>query len=108
MDQELLARNAKSPIPVTGFLAADSGTVSFDGRDLTAVPATGRARAGMVLTFAAPREVTHLTVRENLMAAVPGQAGAGLPAVFFRPGACASKQRVFAARARAPAPVSRR
>lgn len=83
----------------TGFLAADSGTVSFDGRDLTAVAATGRARAGMVRTFQVPREFTHLTVRENLMAAAPGQAGEGLLAVFFRPGAIAAEERAIAARA---------
>lgn len=71
---------------ITGFLTADSGSIRLDGRDLTPLDAVGRARAGMVRTFQVPREFTHLTVRDNLMAAAPAQAGERLVDVFFRPG----------------------
>jgi branched-chain amino acid transport system ATP-binding protein len=40
----------------------------------------------MVRTFQVPREFTHLTVRENLMAAAPGQSGERLVHALFRPG----------------------
>jgi branched-chain amino acid transport system ATP-binding protein len=40
----------------------------------------------MVRTFQVPREFAHLTVRENLMAAAPGQSGENLVDLFFRPG----------------------
>ena len=71
---------------VTGFLAADAGEVAFEGRSLGRASPMERARAGMVRTFQVPREFSHLTVRENLMAASPGQAGEGLLSAFFRPG----------------------
>lgn len=71
---------------VTGFLAADAGEVAFEGRSLGRASPMERARAGMVRTFQVPREFSHLTVRENLMSASPGQAGEGLLSAFFRPG----------------------
>lgn len=71
---------------VTGFLAADAGDVAFEGRTLGRASPMERARAGMVRTFQVPREFSHLTVRENLMAASPGQAGEKLLSTFFRPG----------------------
>lgn len=82
---------------VTGFLPADHGTVSLGGRDISRLDAIERARAGMVRTFQVPREFTHLTVRENLMAAAPGQHGERLLEVFFRPGAVAEQERQTAA-----------
>ncbi len=71
---------------LTGFQAADGGAVRFAGRDMTRAGAVQRAQAGMVRTFQVPREFTHLSVRENLMAAAPGQAGERLADVFLRPG----------------------
>jgi branched-chain amino acid transport system ATP-binding protein len=40
----------------------------------------------MVRTFQVPREFRHLTVRENLMVAAPGQTGENLLNLFTRPG----------------------
>ncbi len=71
---------------VTGFLAPDSGTVALDGRALDRAGPAERARRGLVRTFQVPREFSHLTVRDNLMAAAPGQAGESLSALFLRPG----------------------
>ncbi len=70
---------------LSGFIAADAGNVSLDGRALDRMGAAARARAGMVRTFQVPREFHHLTVRENLMAAAPGQSGEGLFGLFLRP-----------------------
>jgi branched-chain amino acid transport system ATP-binding protein len=71
---------------VSGFIAADEGSVALDGRALDRLGAAARARAGMARTFQVPREFRHLTVRENLMAAAPGQSGEGLLGLFLRPG----------------------
>jgi branched-chain amino acid transport system ATP-binding protein len=71
---------------ISGFMAADAGSVSLDGRPLDRLGAAARARAGMVRTFQVPREFHHLTVRENLMAAAPGQSGENLLGLFLRPG----------------------
>jgi branched-chain amino acid transport system ATP-binding protein len=59
--------------------------VTLDGRSIVGLSEAGRARSGMVRTFQVPREFAHLTVRENLMAAAPGQSGERLFDLFFRP-----------------------
>jgi branched-chain amino acid transport system ATP-binding protein len=71
---------------VSGFQSSDVGTVMLDGRDISALAPDKRARAGMVRTFQVPREFRHLTVRENLMVAAPGQTGEKLINLFARPG----------------------
>ena len=71
---------------ISGFQPSDAGTVMLDGRDITALAPDKRARAGMVRTFQVPREFRHLTVRENLMVAAPGQTGENLVSLFARPG----------------------
>jgi branched-chain amino acid transport system ATP-binding protein len=71
---------------LSGFLTADSGSVLLDDRAIDNLGAPARARSGMVRTFQVPRDFRHLTVRENLMAAAPGQTGESLVGLFFRPG----------------------
>ena len=71
---------------ISGFLPADLGEIVLDGRDITGLASYTRARAGMVRTFQVPREFRHLTVRENLMVAAPGQTGENLVSLFTRPG----------------------
>ncbi|SHM33665.1 ABC transporter ATP-binding protein [Roseibium suaedae] len=77
---------------VTGFLDGNSGSVTFQGKELGAASATVRAQAGLVRTFQVPREFSHMTVRENLMAAVPDQLGENLLNTFFRPGQVARQE----------------
>ncbi|MCA3645853.1 MAG: ABC transporter ATP-binding protein [Methylobacterium sp.] len=71
---------------VTGFLQNGEGTVLLGDADISREAPFDRARHGMVRTFQVPREFAHLTVRENLMAAAPGQSGENLIDLFFRPG----------------------
>ena len=71
---------------VSGFMPPDEGAIGFDGRSLNGLNPAGRARTGLVRTFQVPREFAHLTVRENMMAAAPGQTGESLVGLFFRPG----------------------
>jgi branched-chain amino acid transport system ATP-binding protein len=69
---------------ISGFSAPDSGEVRLDGRSLNGLAPAARAQAGMVRSFQVPREFRHLTVRENLLAAAPGQTGESLFGLFFR------------------------
>ena len=71
---------------ISGFQPADAGQVALDGRDISKLAPYTRARAGMVRTFQVPREFRHMTVRENLMVAAPGQSGESLISLFTRPG----------------------
>ncbi|WP_198371540.1 ABC transporter ATP-binding protein [Roseomonas rosulenta] len=84
---------------VSGFIAADTGSVVLDGRPLDRLGAAARARAGMVRTFQVPREFHHLTVRENLMAAAPDQTGEGLFGLFLRPGRVRAEEAAIGAEA---------
>jgi branched-chain amino acid transport system ATP-binding protein len=71
---------------ISGFIAPDAGSVALDGRALDRLGPAARARRGLVRTFQVPREFAHLTVRDNLMAAAPGQSGEHLLGLFLRPG----------------------
>ena len=71
---------------LSGFMPADAGEILLDGHSLSRLSPHARARAGMVRTFQVPREFRHLTVRENLMVAAPGQTGEHLASLFLRPG----------------------
>ncbi len=84
---------------VSGFIPADAGSVSLDGLALDRHGPAARARAGMIRTFQVPREFHHLTVRENLMAAAPGQSGEGLLGLFLRPGRVRAEEAAIRAEA---------
>jgi ABC-type branched-subunit amino acid transport system ATPase component/ABC-type branched-subunit amino acid transport system permease subunit len=60
---------------VSGFVRPDAGRITFDGRDVAALPAHRRAQLGIVRTFQLPREFRALTTIENLLVAAPGQRG---------------------------------
>lgn len=62
---------------VTGNLMPDSGTISFDGRDVTKAPAMRRCLGGIGRSFQIPQPFEKLTVFENLVvAATHGRAAA--------------------------------
>lgn len=63
---------------LAGTLPASAGTITFDGEDITRLPAFQRARRGLVRTFQLPSEFAQLTVLENLLAAAPGNRGDSL------------------------------
>jgi branched-chain amino acid transport system permease protein len=63
---------------LAGTLPATSGTVVFDGEDVTKSPAFSRARRGLVRTFQLPSEFARLTVLENLLVAAPDNRGDSL------------------------------
>jgi ABC-type branched-subunit amino acid transport system ATPase component len=51
---------------ITGFHEADGGTVELDGEDVTDLPPEARATRGMIRTFQISRELTGMTVRQNV------------------------------------------
>ncbi|TMD64186.1 MAG: ABC transporter ATP-binding protein [Chloroflexi bacterium] len=63
---------------LAGTLPASSGTIVFQGEDITRLPAYQRARRGLVRTFQLPSEFAQLTVLENLMVAAPDNRGESL------------------------------
>ncbi len=63
---------------LAGTLPATSGTIVFDGEDITRMPAYMRARRRLVRTFQLPSEFAQLTVLENLLVAAPTNRGDSL------------------------------
>lgn len=55
---------------VTGMIKPDSGTVTYQGKDITAKPADKIARAGIGRSFQLCRIFPRLTVLENVIVAV--------------------------------------
>jgi ABC-type branched-subunit amino acid transport system ATPase component len=60
---------------ITGIHAADEGRVVFDGTDITAHRPHEVANRGLVRTFQIARELSEMTVLENVMLAPREQAG---------------------------------
>ena len=54
---------------IAGTIAADGGTIRFDGREMSGLAAHLRARLGIVRAFQIPQPFPHLTVYENVLAA---------------------------------------
>jgi branched-chain amino acid transport system ATP-binding protein len=52
---------------ITGFFPADSGTITYNGEDVTGLSAHRRARKGLARSFQIPRPFTGMTVLENLL-----------------------------------------
>jgi branched-chain amino acid transport system ATP-binding protein len=63
---------------LAGTLPASSGTIVFEGKDITRLPAYERARRGLVRTFQLPSEFAQLTVLENLLVAAQNHRGDSL------------------------------
>jgi branched-chain amino acid transport system ATP-binding protein len=60
---------------VSGFFPPTSGTILFDGEDITRLPEHRRVRMGMARTFQITEIFPELTVRENLRVATEVSAG---------------------------------
>jgi branched-chain amino acid transport system ATP-binding protein len=60
---------------ITGMLAPDAGTITFDGDDITGHEPYEIANRGLVRTFQIARELGEMTVLENMMLAPKGQRG---------------------------------
>jgi ABC-type branched-subunit amino acid transport system ATPase component len=63
---------------LAGTIPVTSGTILYQGRDVTRMPAFRRARLGLVRTFQTASEFKRLTVMENLLSAVGEHRGDSL------------------------------
>jgi branched-chain amino acid transport system ATP-binding protein len=80
---------------ITGFSPPDSGTIHFDGVDVTSMPAHKLAARGLVRTFQIARELANLTVLENLLlAAASPESESITSALFRRPAVCTTERRI--------------
>lgn len=52
---------------ISGTIESDAGTVTFDGRDVTEAPPPALARSGLVRTFQQTRELSTMTVADNML-----------------------------------------
>jgi ABC-type branched-subunit amino acid transport system ATPase component len=86
---------------ITGFASPDSGTVIFDGVDVTAMPPDRLAARGLVRTFQIARELSNLTVLENLLLAAAGTQSETITSALFHRAALWAAERTNAGRARA-------
>jgi branched-chain amino acid transport system permease protein len=86
---------------IAGSLRPSSGSVRFEGDELTRVPSWLVPRRGVVRTFQLPSEFARLTVLENLVVAAPGQTGESLRGAIFARRRWRSREADIVARARA-------
>ena len=69
---------------LTGLYKPTSGTVTFDGKDITAKPPHKIAQAGVARTFQNIRLFGLMTAEENVMVAMHSKMNAGVFATIFR------------------------
>ncbi len=74
---------------ISGVLAPDSGSILFEGRDVTSLPLHRRARLGLARSFQITSVIPAFTALENTALAV--QAGVGSSFRFFRAAASESR-----------------
>jgi branched-chain amino acid transport system ATP-binding protein len=84
---------------IAGALAPSSGSVRFEGQDVTGLSADALFHRGLVRTFQIPHEFHRLSARENLMMVAPGQAGESLFANWLRWSGVRAQEREVARRA---------
>ena len=63
---------------VVGVLAPDTGTITFDGEDVTGTAVHERARMGLTRSFQIPQVCPELTLLENVRSAVLSREGENL------------------------------
>lgn len=71
---------------LSGMMKSDEGTMHFGTTDVTNWPDFKIAAMGLMRTFQLSRELSGLSVLENLLVAPRVQAGESLFNIFFRPG----------------------
>jgi len=85
---------------VAGFHVPDSGTVTFDGHNITGLPSHRIFHYGLSRTFQIPREHKSMTLLENLMLVPPDQAGENPLNTMFRFGRVRQQERRIRDKAR--------
>jgi len=78
---------------VSGFVAAEQGTVRFEGRRIDRAAPHRIAQRGLVRTFQVPRALTRLSVLDNVLLAAPRHPGERLSGLAFRPRRAHARER---------------
>jgi branched-chain amino acid transport system ATP-binding protein len=78
---------------ISGVRTPDGGTVRFDGADVTGTPPHELARRGMVRTFQRTRELSTMTVGENMLLPTPDHPGERAHHAVLRTAASAEHER---------------
>ncbi len=68
---------------IGGALRPNAGTVLLDGGDVTGLSPHRLAAKGLIRTFQISRDLSALTILENLLVARPGQLGEGVVSALF-------------------------
>lgn len=84
---------------ITGFIRADAGSILFDGRNIVSMPPHRIAQLGLTRTFQITRELEHMTVLENLLAAPHNQLGESFWLGLFAPPAVRRQEEEYLQRA---------
>jgi neutral amino acid transport system ATP-binding protein len=84
---------------ISGFLAAERGSVQLEGRRIEHAASHRIARRGLVRTFQIPRALTRLSVLDNVLLAAPRHPGEQLRGLLLRPGAARARERAALRRA---------
>jgi branched-chain amino acid transport system ATP-binding protein len=71
---------------MSGFYDVDDGTVVFNGEDVTNLRPDERATRGLIRTFQLTRELSGMTVMENMMLGVQGNPGENVIPLLTNPG----------------------
>lgn len=86
---------------IAGLDHPESGTIAYDGHDITRMPSHRIAGLGLVRTFQLSSEFKRLTVMENLLVAAKSQRGNSLSRALAGRGFWGRKERENVDRARA-------
>ena len=78
---------------LTGFLAAEAGTVALQGEDITRLAPWRTVRLGLARSFQDVRLFERMTVLDNVLVALPQQPGERLGPLFFAPRRTAEAER---------------
>jgi neutral amino acid transport system ATP-binding protein len=84
---------------VSGFLRAESGTISFEGKRIDRLAPHRIAQSGLVRTFQTARALARMTVLDNVVLAAPRQPGERLLRNVVGTGATRRREREVRARA---------
>jgi branched-chain amino acid transport system ATP-binding protein len=77
---------------VAGNITPDSGTILFDGQDITGLPPYELFARGMLRTFQIAHEFSNMTALENLMMVPGDQVGENLLKTWVMPGAVRGRE----------------
>src|SRR3569623_1738421 len=77
---------------VAGNITPDSGTILFDGQDITGLPPYELFSRGMLRTFQIAHEFSNMTALENLMMVPGNQVGESILKTWAMPGAVRERE----------------